>query len=68
MSTATPPGPTFHLITGFGANHNFGEMCIRDSSSRCQRVCHGENLLPERVVGDVNSKLGNDNCLSLIHI
>jgi hypothetical protein len=24
MSTATPPGPTFHLITGFGANHNFG--------------------------------------------
>ena len=20
----TPPGPTFHLITGFGANHNFG--------------------------------------------
>lgn len=24
MSTATPPGPTFHLISGFGANHNFG--------------------------------------------
>lgn len=24
MSTATPPGPTFHLVTGFGANHNFG--------------------------------------------
>jgi|SRR5580698_914765 hypothetical protein len=24
MSTATPPGPTFHLITGFGANHHFG--------------------------------------------
>jgi len=24
MSTATPPGPTFHLATGFGANHNFG--------------------------------------------
>jgi hypothetical protein len=24
MSTGTPPGPTFHLITGFGANHNFG--------------------------------------------
>ena len=21
MSTATPPGPTFHLISGFGANH-----------------------------------------------
>src|SRR5246500_2672423 len=24
LSTATPPGPTFHLITGFGANHHFG--------------------------------------------
>jgi hypothetical protein len=24
MSTATPPGPTFHLVTGFGANHHFG--------------------------------------------
>jgi len=24
MSTATPPGPKFHLATGFGANHNFG--------------------------------------------
>ncbi len=24
MSMATPAGPTFHLITGFGANHNFG--------------------------------------------
>jgi hypothetical protein len=24
MSTATPPGPTFHLYSGFGANHNFG--------------------------------------------
>ncbi len=24
MSTATPAGPMFHLITGFGANHNFG--------------------------------------------
>jgi hypothetical protein len=24
MSTATPPGPTFHLVSGFGANHNFG--------------------------------------------
>jgi hypothetical protein len=24
MSTATPAGPTFHLISGFGANHNFG--------------------------------------------
>lgn len=24
LSTATPPGPTFHLISGFGANHNFG--------------------------------------------
>ncbi|MFZ0803510.1 MAG: hypothetical protein WBQ09_08185 [Terriglobales bacterium] len=24
MSTATPAGPTFHLITGFGANHHFG--------------------------------------------
>jgi hypothetical protein len=24
MSTATPPGPMFKLITGFGANHNFG--------------------------------------------
>ena len=24
MSTGTPPGPTFHLNTGFGANHNFG--------------------------------------------
>lgn len=24
MSTATPAGPTFHLASGFGANHNFG--------------------------------------------
>jgi hypothetical protein len=24
LSTATPPGPTFHLISGFGANHHFG--------------------------------------------
>src|ERR1700756_1049044 len=24
LSTATPPGPTFHLISGFGANHKFG--------------------------------------------
>ena len=24
MHLATPPGPIFHLITGFGANHNFG--------------------------------------------
>jgi len=24
MSTAVPPGPTFHLVSGFGANHNFG--------------------------------------------
>ena len=24
MSTATPPGPTWHLISGFGANHHFG--------------------------------------------
>lgn len=24
MSGATPPGPTFHLISGFGANGNFG--------------------------------------------
>jgi hypothetical protein len=24
LSTATPPGPMFHLATGFGANHHFG--------------------------------------------
>jgi len=24
LSTATPAGPTFHLISGFGANHHFG--------------------------------------------
>ena len=24
LSTATPPGPTFHLASGFGANHHFG--------------------------------------------
>jgi len=24
LSTAVPPGPTFHLISGFGANHHFG--------------------------------------------
>jgi len=24
LSGATPAGPTFHLITGFGANHHFG--------------------------------------------
>jgi hypothetical protein len=24
LSAATPPGPTFHLISGFGANHHFG--------------------------------------------
>ncbi len=27
-----------------------------------QSVRHGQDLLPERIVGDTDSKLGNDNC------
>jgi hypothetical protein len=31
------------------------------NAGRRQGVCHGQDLLPERIVGDTNAKLGDDH-------
>ena len=56
MSTATPPGPTFHLISGFGANHNFGGF---PGAQCCAARANGVNPLSgpdgEEVTPDGNT-------------
>ncbi len=56
LSTATPPGPTFHLVSGFGANHHFGGF---PGAQCCAARANGVNPLSgpdgEEVTPDGNT-------------
>lgn len=56
MSAATPPGPTFHLISGFGPNGNFGGF---PGAQCCAARANGVNPLSgpdgEEVTPDGNT-------------
>lgn len=65
MSMATPAGPTFHLFSGFGANHNFGgfpgAQCCASRSNGVNPMSgpDGEEVTPDgktlfTSVGDAN--------------